>query len=150
MASIRRVRKDFRNEALRLIKAGDGSIQNLVETAGKHFGHLVGYEVLIKTFLHNEVGNAMSHLRNDGCVETVGKQWKPVSTLDDDDVGVIQVRRQKRVRGELRAGMKLAHDRGDIDTASLYGAAIQSLGIVAAEQESPHSQVESEVSLLEQ
>ena len=143
MASIRRVRKDFRNEVLRLIRAGDGSIQSLVETAGNHFGNLVGYEVLIKTFLHGEVGNAVSYLRNDGWIETIGKQWKPVDSLESEDIEVIQMRRQKRIRGELQAGMKLAHERGDLDTAAIYGAALQSLGTVGEEQEAPTSEVSS-------
>jgi hypothetical protein len=150
MASIRRVRKGFRKEILRLINAGDGSIQSLLKTAGSTFGHDVGFEVLIKTFLQNEVGNAVSYLRTEGLIETVGKQWKPVGCLEDEDIEVIDVRRQKRIRGEIQSGMKMAHERGDIDKAALYGAALLSLGAVNAEQEAPPPRVESEVSSLEQ
>ena len=74
MSSIRRVRRDFRKEVLQLISSGDGNIEKLVETAGRFFGRDVGYEVLIKTFLHNEVSNAVSCLRSDGLIETIGKK----------------------------------------------------------------------------
>jgi len=36
MASMRRVRKNFRKEVLRTISTGDGNIETLIEIAGKH------------------------------------------------------------------------------------------------------------------
>ena len=139
MASIRRVRKDFRQEVLRLISTGDGSIEMLVKNAGQMFGHDVGYEVLIKTFLHNEVANAVSYLRNEGLVETIGKQWKTVDGLNQEDIEVIQVRRKKRIRGELKAGKRMAHERGDVDMAAMFGAALNFLNTQDAEVVQPES-----------
>ena len=39
MASMRRVRKDFRKEVLRLVSTGDGDIETLTHLAGRFFGH---------------------------------------------------------------------------------------------------------------
>jgi hypothetical protein len=130
MASIRRVRRDFRKEVFQLISSGDGSIQKLVEAAGRHFGHFVGYEVLIKTFLHSEVGNAVSCLRTEGQVETVGKQWKSIASLQSEDVEIISLRRLKRLRGELKAQVRLAHQHGRVEDAV---AAARMLEIVNGE-----------------
>ena len=102
MASLRRVRKDFRKGVLQLISAGDGNFETLIELADKHFGRDVGYEVLIKCFLGSEVSNAVSCLRNDREIETVGKKWKPVGQLEKSDIEVISTRRKKRLRGEFR------------------------------------------------
>jgi len=119
MASLRRVRRDFRKEVLRLIGTGDGNIETLIKLAGSHFGHDVGYEALIKSFLGSEVSNAVSFLRNEGLVETVGKQWKPTDDLRDEDVEIISTRRLKRLRGELKAEVRLAHEHGRTEEAIL-------------------------------
>lgn len=124
MANIRRVRKDFRKEVLQKISTGDGNIETLIALAGRHFGNNVGYEVLIKTFLGTEVSNAVSYLRSEGAVETVGKKWKPVSELQSDDVDVISHRRFKRLRGELKAEIKLDHDHGRTDEAIIASKAL--------------------------
>jgi len=129
MASIRRVRKSFRKQVLRFISSGDGNIEKLSELAGSFFGNDVGYEVLIKTFLRAEISNAVSFLRNEGQIETIGKQWKPVSELQPADVEVISTRRKKRLRGELKAEIKLAHNHGLIDDAVL---ASQMLGLLSS------------------
>ena len=118
MPSMRKVRKDFRKEVLRQIRAGDGNIENLVETAGQHFGIQVGYEVLIKSFLQSEVSNAVSQLRNEGHIETIGKKWKAADELQREDVSIISVRRLKRLRGELKSQIRLDHDHGLIDEAA--------------------------------
>lgn len=117
MASIRRVRKGFREEVRRLVSTGEGNFESLVELAGKYFGRDVGYEVLIKTFLGTEVGNAVSYLRNEGLIETVGKKWKLSSDLQLEDVEIISVRRLKRLRGELKAEVRLAHNFGRTEEA---------------------------------
>ena len=117
MASIRRVRKDFRKEVLQMISAGEGSLEKLMEIAGKFFGRDVGYEVLIKTFLQNEISNAVSCLRAEGHIETVGKLWKPIEQLQMEDVDAIALRRLKRLRGELKAQIKLAHRYGRTEDA---------------------------------
>jgi len=125
MASIRRVRRDFRKEVLELICRGDGNTENLVEIAGRHFGHDVGYEVLIKTFLHNEVSNAVTCLRTEGLIETIGKKWKPVEQLQSEDIDVISIRRLKRLRGELESGLKLATDYNRAKDAEVVGRMLE-------------------------
>ena len=117
MASMRRVRKNFRKEVLRFIGSGDGNIETLMKLADGFFGRDVGYETLIKAFLSSEVGHAVAYLRNEGLVETIGKKWKIASELSGDDVAVISTRRMKRIRGELKSGIKLAHDHGRVDDA---------------------------------
>ena len=112
MASLTRVRRDFRNEVNQLISSGTGSTEKLVEAAGRHFGRDVGYEVLIKAFLRGEVSNAVSTLRGEGRIETIGHMWKPASQLVPADVAVISLRRLKRMRGELLAQVKLAQTHG--------------------------------------
>ena len=119
MASMRRVRKNFRNEVLRLISSGDGNIKTLMALADGFFGRDVGYEVLIKTFLGSEVSNAVSYLRNEGKIETVGKQWKVAESLTSDDVTIISTRRLKRLRGELKSEIKMSHQFGKTEEAIL-------------------------------
>jgi hypothetical protein len=121
VASLRRVRRNFREEVLRLIRAGEGDMQTLLVLAGRYFGNDVGYEVLIKTFLGSEVSNAVSYLRSEGEVETVGKQWKMSADLQDDDIDIISVRRLKRLRGELTAEARLHHQHGRIGDAEVAG-----------------------------
>lgn len=118
MASMRRVRRDFRKEVLRLVSSGEGNFEKLIELAGSFFGRDVGYEVLIKSFLGSEVSNAVSYLRSEGAIETVGKKWKPASELQPEDVDIIQIRRLKRIRGELKEEIRLAHHFGRIDEAT--------------------------------
>ena len=117
MASLRRVRKDFRKEVLQLISTGDGNIETLISLADKQFGRSVGYHELLKTFLGSEVSNAVSFLRTEGHIESIGKKWKPVGELAEDDVNVIELRRKKRIRGELKASIVLAHNHGRTEEA---------------------------------
>jgi hypothetical protein len=125
-----------------LISSGDGNIDKLIEAAGGYFGHLVGYEVLIKTFLRSEVTNAVSTLRQEGCVETVGRHWKPVLALESDDVEQISMRRFKRLRGELKEEIRLDHAFGRHEEAAMAGKMLEVLserlesGDVSAESES--------------
>lgn len=140
MASLRHVRRNFRVEVLQLISSGDGNIKKLVESAGAHFGHQVGYEVLIKTFLQNEVGNAVKVLRDEGRIESIGAQWKPIADLQSEDVEIISVRRLKRLRGELKAQVHLAHQHGRTVDAV---AAARMLEIVSGELSARESERES-------
>ena len=117
MASLRRVRKSFRNDALRLVNAGDGNVEKLMEVAGKHFGNDVGYENLIKSFLRTEVGNALAYLRTEGIVESIGKKWLPASQLTPGESVVVSSRRWKRLRGELKSEVRFAHEHGLTDEA---------------------------------
>jgi len=114
---MRRVRKNFRDGVLQSVSTGDGSIESLMTLAGQHFGHQVGYELLIKSFLGTEVSNAVSYLRSEELIETVGKQWKTVSTLESSDIGIIALRRLKRVRGELKSAIRLSHAHGRTEEA---------------------------------
>ena len=118
MASIRRVRKGFRKEVLRSVSAGDGNIEKLMEIAGKYFGHDVGYEVLIKTFLGSEVSNALTYLRSDGLVESVGRKWLPATELTPEQSTVVSSRRWKRLRGELMSEVRFGHEHGLIEEAT--------------------------------
>lgn len=141
MASLRRVRRAFRKDALRLISSGDGNIQKLVEAAAKHFGNDVGYEVLIKTFLQTEVGNAVTFLRQEGHIETIGRQWKPVGLLAPEDATIILSRRQKRIRGELKEYERFAHKFGRFDDAT---TAAQMLEVSSQQNESGDVHAEQE------
>jgi len=118
-SSMRTVRRQLRKELLGAIGNGDGVLPQLIEIADRLLGRNVGYEVLIKTFCANEVSNALAQLRLDEEVETTGKCWKLVSKLEDEDVDIISTRRLKRLRGELKAEIRLAHDHGRIDDAAL-------------------------------
>jgi hypothetical protein len=141
--SLRRARKNFRKEIHRTVSAGEGDSKSLMELADAFFGtNQVGYHEVIKSFCQAEVNNATSQLRNEGLIESVGRQWKPVDRLASEDIDLIQVRRQKRVRGELKAGMRMAHERGDIKLATVFGAAASALSL--SEQE-PAESVERQV-----
>ncbi len=133
MASLRTVRKHFRKEALRLVSSGDGNVEILKRLAGSYFGHQVGYEVLITSFLQNEVSNAMSYMRSEGHVESVGKKWKPVADLNEGDIDILSIRRLKRLRGELKAEIRLCHEHGRTEAAT---SASDMLAIVSARIES--------------
>ena len=128
MASLRRVRKNFRTEVLRLIESGQGNWENLMSLATEYFGKDVGFDVVLKAYYQVEVSNAVSHLRNEGRIETVGKQWKQVADLDDSDVTVILTRRFKRIRGELKSQVRLAHEKQRVDEAI---KASQALGVMS-------------------
>jgi hypothetical protein len=129
MASIRRVRRDFRKDVLRLVNAGEGNFEKLMQLADTHFGaNECGYKAVLKAFNSGEVNNAVSYLRAEGLVETVGKQWKPVGQLQSEDVEIIQVRRKKRVRGELQAGVRMAHHHGCTEDAVLLSRALDAMG----------------------
>ena len=149
MASLRRVRKNFRKEILRLIESGQGNWENLMRLATEYFGRDVGFDVVLKSYYQVEVGNAVSHLRSEGRIETVGKQWKPVEQLDDTDVTLIMNRRFKRIRGELQSQIRLAHDKQRVEEAI---AASQAFGIMSTicndseEQLSPELQESENVS----
>lgn len=118
MASMRKVRKGFRKEILRSISTGDGNIETLVKLAGKHFGHDVGYEALIKSFLGSEVSNALAYLRSEGLAESIGGTWKPSTDLSMDESAVVSTRRWKRLRGELKSEVRFAHEHGLMDEAT--------------------------------
>ncbi len=137
MASLRSVRKRFRKESLRLVSSGDGNVEILKQLAGSYFGHQIGYEVLINSFLQNEVSNAMSYMRSEGEVESVGKKWKPVADLNEEDIDVLSSRRLRRLRGELTAEIRLCHEHGRTEAAISASEmlAIVSARIVTADRE---------------
>lgn len=143
MASMRRVRRQFREDLLRSVGAGQGNTDDLMRLAGEHFGRSVGYEELIKTFLRSEVQAGLSVLRNDGHVESVGRKWKSVDNLNEEDVDVISTRRLKRVRGELKAEIRLAHEHGRFEDAV---AATRMLDLLQSrESETSHKALEEAV-----
>jgi len=115
---MRQVRKRFRKEVFRLVSTGDGNTETLMKIAEVMFGD-VGYPKVLETFWRSELSNAVSFLRNEGLIETIGKQWKPIETLNTEDVEIISVRRLKRLRGELKAEVRLAHDHGLVEDAVL-------------------------------
>lgn len=122
MAKLRRVRRDFRKEVLQLVNAGEGNFETLMELAERSFRD-AGYHELLRTFWTTEVHNAVSYLRDHGDpterIESIGKKWKPASELTVDDVEVISTRRKKRLRGELKAEVRLAHGHGRTEEAVL-------------------------------
>ena len=142
---MRRVRKRYREDALRLISAGEGNFENLRSLAASHFGHDVGYQELIKAFLGAEVNNAVSCLRGEGKVETIGKKWKMADQLQLEDVQIISTRRLKRLRGELKAQVKLAHDHGQVDEAIAASRALDAITVRLEEVE--QEQVDAEASV---
>jgi hypothetical protein len=118
MASLRRVRKNFRKEVLQLIKAGEGNLKNLMLLADAHFGsNDCGYHAVLRAFHAGEVNNAVSQLRLDGEVETVGRSWKSTDNLQSEDVDIITTRRMKRLRGEAKSLAKFAHEHGRTEAA---------------------------------
>ena len=143
MASLRRVRKNFRKDVLRLIGSGDGSIEKLVQLARQHFGHDVGYEVLIKTFLHSEVGNAVNFLRQEGRVETVGRQWIAVEKLQQDHVDQILSRRKRRIYGELESLTRFANSHGRFEDSVTSAKARESL-VDAKKSDDVHSEQQTQ------
>lgn len=125
MSSLRRVRKNFRKEVLRLVESGEGSWDSLIRLADAYFGsNSIGYHAVVKAFLHGEVNNAVAKLRSEGFVETVGRHWKSTENLQDEDITQIQTRRLRRIRGELKSQIRLAKDRGRNDEAAIARAAL--------------------------
>jgi hypothetical protein len=118
MASLRRVRKNFRKEVLQLIKAGEGNLKSLMQLADAHFGsNDCGYHAVLRAFHAGEVNNAVSQLRLDGEIETVGKSWKSTEDLQSEDVDIITLRRMKRLRGEAKSLARFAHEHGRTEAA---------------------------------
>ncbi|NDF13304.1 MAG: hypothetical protein EB060_10890 [Proteobacteria bacterium] len=118
MASLRRVRKNFRKEVLQLIKAGEGNLKSLMQLADAHFGsNDCGYHAVLRAFHASEVNNAVSQLRLDGEIETVGKSWKSTEDLQSEDVDIITLRRMKRLRGEAKSLARFAHEHGRTEAA---------------------------------
>lgn len=134
MSSLRRVRKNFRKEVLRLIKSGEGNLKNLMSLADAHFGsNDCGYHAVLKAFHAGEVNNAVSQLRLDGEIETVGRSWKSTENLESADVDIITLRRMKRLRGEAKSLAKFAHEHGRTEAAI---SASHVVSIVKVEEES--------------
>ena len=117
MASLRSVRKELRNEILKSVNEGEFRLPAFTGIADHLMGRQVGYEQLIRTFLASEVNSALAYLRLDGKVESIGKLWKPVDSLESGDVDKISTRRKKRLRGELKAQERLSHQYGRIEDA---------------------------------
>src|SRR3990172_6954861 len=113
-STMRNVRRRLRQELLEAIRKGDGNLSNLIKIAGCLLGQYVGYEILIKNLERSEVNLATSQLRVDGHVESIGKVWKAMEALESQDVDIVSIRRLKRMRGELKAQIRLAHDHGRI------------------------------------
>lgn len=75
------------------------------------------------------MSNAVSQLRNEGHIESIGKKWKSLDDLRSEDVDIIVNRRQKRIRGELKEQVRFNHAHGrteDAITAAMALAAIES------------------------
>lgn len=119
MASIHRVRKQLRKALLHAVSSGQGDIKSLKRITREIIGNDVGIERLLDNLYANEVSKAMAVLRSERLVETVGKVWKLMGCLDNSDVDTISLRRLKRLRGELRAQVRLAHEHGRTEDAIL-------------------------------
>jgi len=139
VAKLRRVRRGFREEVLQLVSAGEGNFEKLMQLAEASFAD-AGYHEVLRAFWAAEVSNAVSSLRTEGLIETIGKKWKPVSKLTGEDVDVISIRRKKRLRGELKAQKRLAHEHGRIDEAVAVG---RMLDIVSEQLHADEQPVES-------
>lgn len=115
--SMRTVRRELRQQLLAAISVGSGDLRELVKIADHLLGQEVGWELLIRTFSHTEVQHGLAQLRLDGKVESAGKVWKLVGNLESEDVDTISTRRSKRLRGELKAEIRLAHEYGRTEDA---------------------------------
>jgi hypothetical protein len=141
---MRSVRRVLRHEVLASVSAGEGDLPTLIKIAGRLLGRDVGYEVLIKTFLANEVSNALAHLRTEGHVESTGRVWKPMAALQGEDVDIVSTRRLKRLRGELKAQVRLAHDHGRVPEAIAADKMLSILGQqLAAIEDAPQKSEEA-------
>jgi hypothetical protein len=118
MASLRKVRREFRKALLTAVKQGKRNTRDLVALADAHFGsNDCGYHAVLKAFNVAEVNNAVAFLRQEGHIETVGKEWKPVEELDQDDALKITTRRMKQIRGLAKSTTRFAHEHGQIEEA---------------------------------
>ena len=117
--SLRRVRRKLREYLLRNVEAGDGNNETLHRVAEAILGTDVGYRTVLKTFIANEVNKALAQLRCEGLVESTGGKWKPTQELNVEDATVITQRRKKRLRGELKAHVRLCHEHGLVEDAVL-------------------------------
>jgi hypothetical protein len=134
VASLRKVRKELRKAMLIAIKQGKRSTRDLFALADAHFGsNDCGYHAVIKAFVMSEVNNAVSFLRQEGHIETVGKEWKPVEEIDQDDALKIMARRKKQIRGLAKGATRFAHEHGHTEDAVCL---LNVLGIVKAEDDS--------------
>jgi len=126
------------------IDRGEGSLSQLIQIADRLLGRDVGYELLIKTFCANEVSNGLAQLRNDGLIESTGKLWKLTSNLETEDVDIIHVRRLKRLRGELKSEIRLAHEHGRVEDAVNAGRMLEIVQqqLLAAEPEAELAEVQ--------
>jgi len=137
MASrMRSARRRLRKEALRLIMSGNGDRATLDRVACEIMGREVGIEEVTAYFYANEISNATKQLRIAGDVESVAGRWIETSKLSDADVESISVRRLKRLRGEAKAQLKLAHDHGRIDEAAMAGRLLEVIGYELTKRES--------------
>jgi hypothetical protein len=103
----------------------------LMKLADQHFGaNDCGYKAVLTAFLLGEINHATSSLRNDGQVESVGRLWKRAGELHEEDVAIIQKRRKRRIRGELKAGVRLAHNHCCTEDAVALSRALDVLAAV--------------------
>lgn len=117
MASLHRVRKQLRKALLNAVSTGKGDTKSLKAITREIIGNDVGIERLLDNLYASEVSKGMAVLRSERLVESVGKDWKLLASLDSSDVDTISLRRLKRLRGELRAELRLAHEYGRFDDA---------------------------------
>jgi hypothetical protein len=116
--SLRKVRREFRRAVKHAIESGKRNTRDLLTLADAHFGsNDCGYRAVLNAFIKSEVNNAVSFLRQEGLIETVGKEWKLIADIDQDDALKITARRMKRLRGEAKSLTKFAHDRGMTEVA---------------------------------
>jgi hypothetical protein len=125
---MRSVRRRLRKELSTEIAGGNGDLPTLRGLTRQLLGHSVGFEVLIDAWCANETSNALAQLRIAGEAESVGKMWKPVDVLTDADVEAISIRRLKRMRGELKAQERLAHEHGRISEAAAVARLLEIIG----------------------
>ena len=144
MASkMRKVRRQFRQEMLRAIEAGNGTAETLEKIARAVLGNDIGLEVAMSSFYANEVNKGLAQLRTDGLAESTGKVWKLAGSLDGEDIEAISIRRMKRIKGELLAEIRLAHDNGRFEEATIASSmlAIVSKQLEAAVVEAEAAEV---------
>jgi hypothetical protein len=98
-------------------------------------GRDVGVEELMESYYANETSNAMKQLRIAGETESVGGVWMRVADLTEANVETISVRRLKKMRGELKAQMTLAHDHGLVGDAAFAGRMLEVLHQELAKRE---------------
>jgi hypothetical protein len=82
MASLRKTRKQLRQEILNSVVSGHGDKESLYHLARKFFG-LISCEVVFQMLFDNEVKMALTSLQQEGAVERFGNDWKPTTAPDD-------------------------------------------------------------------